>query len=251
MKIFPIGTSRLHEPLTLIDETLVEFPRMGYFHSTSQILDCLKIITGDITLNAEQAKLFFRKDQVECNKFDLDLWTDNFCASVDRIRQQFENADTLFIEISAHRSYKLNNLHIQGNPNYYQDVSYADIWKDGYYQKYMPALNVLDYEDTDLLIDNLISIDEILLENEKKAIIFGHLVNSSNPNKLRLKTNTSLQQALKQINTTTLIWYDQTHLVDQFGFRVLDNGTVDIHHLPWDGLYIFIDELIELANFKD
>lgn len=66
MNLFPIGTSRLHEPLGLVDHTLdarVEFGRMGYFHSSSQILDLLRVLLGEVRLDRDTARLFFRKDQ--------------------------------------------------------------------------------------------------------------------------------------------------------------------------------------------
>jgi len=60
MKIFPIGTSRLHEPLSLIKEK-VNFPGVGYFHSTSQILHWLEVLSGKRSISIEESSFFFEK----------------------------------------------------------------------------------------------------------------------------------------------------------------------------------------------
>lgn len=41
------------------------------------------------------------------------------------------------------------------------------------------------------------------------------------------------------------IYLDCAHLVERFGFRVLDDGTVDIHHLPWPALELLQSELMD------
>lgn len=43
-------------------------------------------------------------------------------------------------------------------------------------------------------------------------------------------------------------FYDQAHLVDKYGFRVLDNGIMDIHHLPWIALKEQMTEIIKMIN---
>ncbi len=174
MHLFPIGTSRLHEPLGLIDarpDTGIAFGRMGYFHSSSQILDLLKVLLGEVRLDRDTARLFFRKDQTAANPFDTALWSDT-------------------------------------------------------------------------VADNLCQIHDRLVRLGKSAVVLGHLLDPRAPNPTRLRNNTLLRTAIEEQRLQHMAVYDPSHLVAQHGFRVLPDGSTDIHHLPWAALETEKEELL-------
>ena len=247
MHLFPIGTSRLHEPLGLIDarpDTGIAFGRMGYFHSSSQILDLLKVLLGEVRLERDTARLFFRKDQTAANPFDTALWSDAVQASVERIAQGLMRSDVLLIEVSSTRSYRLDPLHLQGNPNFYRNAPYSEVWKAGYYAAYNPELGVLTYDDDDAVADNLRQIHDRLVRLGKSAVVLGHLLDPRAPNPTRLRNNTLLRTAIEEQRLQHMAVYDPSHLVAQHGFRVLPDGSTDIHHLPWAALETEKEELL-------
>lgn len=236
MKIFPIGTSRLHEPLSLFNQELINYPEMGYFHSSSQVLNIIQIAIGEMCIGLDVSKLFFRKDQTKNNQFNKNLWTFELKNSIKNINLKFTQSDLLLIEICSPRSYLFDGINIQGNPNFYQDVSYADTWKNGYYARYMPELAVTVYDDTEYILSNLARIEEIAKIYFKKIILMGHLIDPKNPNEQRLRNNDSLKVASTRLGSKSIKFYDQSYLVNQYGFRTLTDGGTDIHHLPWVAL---------------
>lgn len=251
MNLFPIGTSRLHEPLGLVDHTLdarVEFGRMGYFHSSSQILDLLRVLLGEVRLDRDSARLFFRKDQTASNPFDTALWSDTLQTSVERIAQGLMRSDVLLIEVSSTRSYRWRDLHLQGNPNFYRNAPYSEVWKAGYYAAYNPELGVQTYDDDAAVADKLRQIDGLLLRLGKKAVVLGHLLDPNAPNPTRLRNNTLLRSAVEAQRLQQIVVYDPSHLVAEHGFRVLPDGSTDIHHLPWTALETEKDELLASAR---
>lgn len=247
MKLFPVGTSRLHEPLSIVDNPSVEvcFPKMGYFHSSSQVISLMGLLKGNI-LDLNTSRLFFRKDSINVNIFDENLWSNLFLNSVSRLVDEYEKSDVLLVEISSARSYFLNSFYIQGNPNFFRNLPYSDVWKNGYYEVYHPELDVEIFDDYDLIFDNLFKLNKILECDSKYAIIMGHLVDPRKPNSIRQKCNLYLQLAVDKINSPRLRFYDQSSLVEKYGFRVLDGGVIDIHHLPWDALPIQMNEIISM-----
>jgi hypothetical protein len=220
MKLFPIGTSRLHEPLSIADNSSIEvsFPQMGYFHSSSQLISLMTLLKGNpIDLNI--SRFFFRKDSIKKNIFDENLWSNLFLKSVSRVVDQYDKSDLLIVEISSARSYYYNNFHIQGNPNFSRNLPYSEIWKTGYYDLYHPDLAVKVFDDYDLIYNNLYKFNEILECDSKYSILMGHLVDPNKPNSIRQKNNLYLQQAVAKINSPRLRFYDQSSLVDEYGFR--------------------------------
>jgi hypothetical protein len=248
MKIFPIGSSRLHEPLSHLPAERVVFPRMGYFHSSSQVMDVLRFIGAPRSMSRDLARCFFRKDQTPENPFDTGLWADSPDDSLARIRQLFGDADTLLIEISSPRSYRLADVHIQGNPNFQRSVSYDEVWKEGYYAKYAPDWPVAVYDDTPSVHTNLATIGDFLGRTGRQAIVMGHLVDPHNPNRQRQQNNQTLREAVQVLRHPRLRYHDASHLVAQHGFRIRDDGTVDIHHLPNAALKALAQEWLALIE---
>jgi hypothetical protein len=234
MKVFPIGTSRLHEPLGLVKRGEIAFGRMGYFHSLSQVHDLLDVLSGAKAIDVDVARYFFRKDQTENNPFDRGLWGEGLGESIGRIQEAFHGAKVLILEISSLRSYRMGSFHVQGNPNHFRNAPYSEVWKDGYYARYNPELQVENVDDD--LVALWPALCERLERLNKQAVVLGHLVDRRKPNPTRLHLQRQLDAAMSATPCDRLMAYDPSPLVEQFGFRVLDDGTTDIHHLPWAAL---------------
>lgn len=238
MQILPIGTSRLHEPMSLLQTHDACFLQCGYVHSSGQVLDLLKILVGEIDITAEQARWFFRKDQTAPNPFDARLWsTEELSEAVIAMRQRWNACSACIIEICTPRTYILDNINIQGNPNIERSVSYAEIWKDGYYKTYEPKLNVATFDESELQIGkNISEICRILDTHDKSGLFLGHLVDPRNPHPGRARNNSNLKSAFDSNAFGKVKYFDCGSFVEEYGFRILENGAEDIHHLPWEGL---------------
>lgn len=233
MKLFPIGTSRLHEPLTLRPRAQMCFPGFGYFHSSSQIVDVLRLICGELALDTVQRRFFFRKDQTDGNRFDTAVWSEDFAPALARIRERFDAADVLVIEVCSPRSYRLDGVHLQGNPNADRNAPYDEVWKTGYYARYTPELPVEVYDDLMQVEAQLGRIDNLLAASGKSAVILGHLVDPAQPNAQRVRNNQGLKAALGALDTPRMVYMDTDAVVQRHGLRVLEGGKLDINHLPW------------------
>jgi hypothetical protein len=243
VKFFPLGTSRLHEALEASPGSAA-FPRLGYFHSSSQMKDALHVILDDRGLTLDQARYFFRKDQTPSNPFDTRVWTDELHVALAHARECLEASTHVAIEISSPRSYRLEGLHVQGNPNFHRNVPYAEVWREGYYAKYDPALDVEVYDDLDEITGNVREIASLLSAKGKRLVVLGHLIDPDNPHPTRVANNVSVVNAVRAVADRAAVYHDTSHLVREYGFRVLPDGTVDIHHLPSTAYPQLVDELI-------
>lgn len=235
MKIFPIGTSRLHEPLSLISES-VNFPGFGYFHSPSQIKDALEFISGSKDLSVEESRFFFRRDQTPENIFNNCLWVNSTArkSMIETIRDKFLNSDVLVMEISSFKTFLLNGIAVQGNPNYYHNIPYSEIWNKSYYKEFHPDFFSCQIDDEENINQFFDFLSRFSSDFSKKIILLGHLVDPNKPNKVRADLNKALKNHSSLLSN--IFFLDTEALVAQYGFRVLDDGRVDIHHLPWDAL---------------
>lgn len=130
----------------------------------------------------------------------------------------------------------MEDIHVQGNPNFYNTMSYPDAWGKGYYKEYNSDEDILDYYDDEKMYDNLKYIDEYLKKEDKVALILGHLIDMNQPNQVRLKHNKLIKDSIDKLNSKNILFFDNSYLVKKYGFRILDDGFTDIHHLPWIGL---------------
>ena len=251
--ITPIGTSRIHEALKFFPDDSILQLHCGYFHSTGQVLDLLKILTGKISLDITQARWFFRKDQTLGNEFNLDLWSGEYFEAINEMRLIWEKSSSFIIEITSPRTAQWDGLCVNTNPNIDRQAPYNEIWKLGYYNVYEPDMGVImSDESSDEQRKNLTSIMDILADNSKSAIFLGHLVDPTNPHPIRERNNTRLKKAfdrsLESQSGGSFHWYDCGHLVSEYGFRILENGEKDIHHLPWNALPQLAGELFSILS---
>lgn len=246
--IIPIGTSRIHESLIFFPTDSVAPLGCGYVHSTGQVLDLLRILAGEREVNFSESRWFFRKDQTPENQFDKSLWDENIKDSLERLRVIWRKSTALIIEITSPRVCKWNNLHINTNPNIDRQATYEEVWKIGYYNLYEKEMEVKMYDESvEQQMQNINQIMDLASEHDKKTVFLGHLVNPINPHPVRQKNNFCLKEAfdsaIQSREQGDFFWYDCSHLVKQYGFRILPDGTTDIHHLPWEALPLLSKDL--------
>ncbi|GAA3542301.1 hypothetical protein AFL01nite_09510 [Aeromicrobium flavum] len=246
-RFFPLGTSRLHETME-VHPDLMAFPHLGYFHSSSQMVDVVAFLQGERDLSPEQARYFFRKDQTPHNRFDPTLWSDEPQAAFDTARAAFGEADRVIIEICSPQSYRWGDLHVQGNPNHYRDAPYAEVWREGYYATYDPSAGVTVFDDTESVSANVRALASTLGRSGKELTVLGHLVDPGNPNATRVANNRAVEAAAADSADLGVRYFDASPFVAEHGFRVLDNGTVDIHHLPHAAYPSLFDALTGTSN---
>ena len=157
--------------------------------------------------------------------------------AVAAMRKRWNACSACIIEICTPRTYILNGINVQGNPNIERNVSYAEIWKDGYYKTYEPKLNVVIFDESELQISkNIADICRILHTHNKSGLFLGHLVDPSNPHPARARNNATLEAAFDASGFGLVKYFDCSSFVEEYGFRILENGSQDIHHLPWECL---------------
>ena len=234
-RIMLIGTSRLHEPAEIAGEQGIftpEFLHAGYFHSVGQVVDVLRLIRGERVLSEEESRMFFRRDQTPTNRFDSDVFTAEGLAG--RTREwaaQFDSADALVVEVCSLKNYVLDGLHVQGNPNYYRNAPYSEVWREGYYAHYLPEAGVEVFDDDESRVAS--QLDDLLrLADSRPVVLLPHLFPTGETTTVRAKLYATLEAAS---SGTGIHLVDTRPWVDEFGFRTLDNGTTDIHHLPMEG----------------
>ena len=251
MRAVPIGTSRLHEPMSLLPSEDVGFLGCGYVHTSGQVLNLLQVLAGERQLTPSEARWFFRRDQTPPNPFSMDLWQaqPHLDAAIERMRDTWMSSTACFIEICSPRSYRLGDLHVQGNPNIDRNVGYAEIWKQGYYLTYEPDLDVKMFDESvDEIASNLSVIFDLLARQERSAVLMGHLVDPNDPHPGRARNNANLEEAFTATSHGAVAFVDCSPFVAEHGFRVLEDGKVDIHHLPWTALDAFAQHLGEALS---
>lgn len=230
-----IGTSRLHEPAErAVDDGLFEpaLLRAGYFHSAGQVKDVLRFVTSDDPLSEDQSRLFFRRDQTPLNPFDSSVFTADGLAERRRDwAELWAETSSVVVEVCSLKNYVLHDLHLQGNPNYYLNAPYKDVWKQGYYAHYLPELGVEVVDDrVEDLRRELAAVVELC--GARPVTIVPHLLRSGETGTVRSQLFDAITDAAAGLDLTVL---DTRPLVDKFGFRVLEDGSTDIHHLPMEG----------------
>lgn len=236
MTVFPIGSSRLHEPLeALIDSQFVEinFPSIGYFHSPRQIRELIRWLNGERKISPSIAKLFFRKDGTKYNRFDTGIFDKKTFSTIQRkIRNLWNKSELCIIEISSDITFLQGNMPLQGNPNFYRDVPYSEVWKGaGYYDRYEPTRGVIASENSD---EQFIEDVNLLIAecHPRPVVLVPHHSDGTSKTAKRERIRNLLLKDYGP-NVATI---DTRLIVEKYGFRILQDGTTDIHHIAWDGV---------------
>jgi hypothetical protein len=240
-KLFPLGTSRLHwaaEYITRHKAAEVIFPCFGYFQSPGQIATMLEILSGAREV-PEVCQYLTRRDGTPFHPFDNRSLTPDPALWAEK-RAEFASADVILLEFSSPVEFRLGDLHVQGNPNYLREVSFADVWKDGYYAIYEPEVEVERYRDSD---------DEVAAHFTRCAealkgrpvVVQSHIYRGEQG--FGRKEFADTVSRLAADNGWDFI--DAAALCEMHGFRFFANGTTDIHHLSWPGTRTNAVQLVE------
>lgn len=116
------------------------------------------------------------------------------------------------------------------NPNFLHNVTYSDIYPDGYYEKYAPWLGVdAIRESEETLTENIRRIRAVL--PNARLITMGHLASDGQPQGGRLEQNQIIAAASQRAGAD---FFDLAAFVDEYGFAEVA-GRVDHHHLSLAG----------------
>lgn len=246
--VFPLGTCRVHRPLkkrvnkeiidNIIDSISVIYPKLGFFHSPSEVLQALKALSGQISIAPSYLRLCFRRENPTTtpgNEFLPELLEGAVNqTAVDLQLARFQEADVFLIEISSltvnfHAS---SGLYFISNPNLYRDgVAYSDLYHEGFYTKYARELGVEKRELSDHEVTDCFKEISTIVSG-RPVIYLGHLNHPDRPSATRKKLNAIIRDAAASAGAH---YFDTEPLVKEFGFQIDVNGCEDIHHLSHDG----------------
>jgi hypothetical protein len=247
-RVMLVGTSRLHEPAEIASQQgffTPEFLHAGYFHSAGQLVDVLSLVGGERDLTLEESRVFFRRDQTPANRFDPEVFTVEGLAR--RRREwalQYDQVDSLIVEVCSLKNYVLEGLHIQGNPNFYRNAPYNEVWREGYYAHFMPEAGVQVVEDDVARLEG--SLRELVrMANGRRVLMLPHLLRSGETGTVRALLYEALVAASSGSGVALV---DPRPWVDEYGFRTLADGSTDIHHLPVEGCERVAADLAKLLS---
>lgn len=244
LRLFPLGTSRLHWPLEYVTRgqgAQVYYPGFGYFQSAGQVADIAEWLGG--TQLRAPARWVFRKDGTPSNPFDNAAY-EGADAFVTRRRRAFVEADVILLEISSAIEFVLGDASVQGNPNVEREVPFSEVWKTGYYTRFAPDLPVrrVDIEDRDLGAH----MDRIAAAVDGRPVIaMSHIYTSQGKGFGRRAFAERVEAHAVRLGWE---WLDPTPLADAHGFRPVGDGSIDIHHLSWPGMAAMAAELLSRAS---
>lgn len=245
MRVLLFGTSRLHRPFVKrvgrevfnnVDENIqVVFPKIGYFHTAAEILQVIQFFKRPDSIPKELRAYIFRVEPratTPLNEFDENLELSIRSGSDYAPTLDLEEIDVLVMEVSSIGV----NLHPDGyalhtNPNICENVAYADLGKNGYYEKFLPELGVRKFESK---LDDVIGQLKKIKEEIPRAavVVLGHLRSDNNPNFLRDRIHNLLDEACL---ASGCIYFDTAPFLDEYGWAKTKSGVTDIHHLSLDG----------------
>ena len=236
IRVMPLGSCRIYRPFlsrrsgVLYDNTFPEievvYPRCGFFHSPAEILQTMQLMKFGFNTSArENVKYLFRKEPehtTPSNVFYSDI-IESFTFPVD-----FESVDAVLIEISSldYFYYEDGDLYFHWNPNFIKDVSYGEIYPDGFYENFTPSLNVqkrtLDCEELSEIFVRMCN-----LLGGKKLFVTTH-INDESVWK-RKKLFEVCEEAVDACRSDITI-INNSHVHSRHGYNIV-NGNTDIHHL--------------------
>lgn len=231
LKFFPLGTSRLHWAISYISRhngADVTFPNFGYFQSAGQIRTVLEILSGATEI-PDICHYIFRKDAFPGNPFNERALTNDHDFWLQK-RTQFATADVLLIELSSPVEFILGNLHVQGNPNYRKEVPFTEVWKTGYYKIYEPDIDVERRAFTQAELAKTME-DCGKLTGGRPVVVQSHIYQAGQDH----GRATFATQVAAQSKALGWSFVDAAALCETHGYRILQSGQTDIHHLSWPG----------------
>lgn len=246
-RVILFGTSRLHRPfarhevsgprINYPDAAEPVFMRMGYFHGIAEVAQVIEALIGVRGIPKSVLPFVFRVENrttTPRNEFDATL------ASAIRGGREFaidepariHDGHVIVVEISSLR----RNVHtetgavLHTNPNFLHQVSYSEIYPDGYYQRFAPWLRVDSSRESEAsLVNGMTNVRKAL--PGVPLIVLGHLASERHPQGERFAQNAIVAAAAEKSGA---IYFDVGPFVDEYGFAEV-NGRPDFHHLSLRG----------------
>lgn len=247
-KIILFGTSRLHRPFCKVsrgDRVVINnilpgieviFPKMGYFHTSAEILQAIRFIKDPEVIPMCLRRYSFRIEPrwtTPMNEFDQEMEKSIRMGRPFRSSFSLDGIDAVVIEISSLTQifHKDKNIALHSNPNFDLNIPYSELYPEGFYKKFAQNIPVRSTSiDEDVLGEQLIAIrDEF---PSAQLIVIGHLRSEKYSNIYRDKIHNFL------LNTSVkggFIYFDCSNFLDEYGWAFDKNGNVDKHHLSNEG----------------
>ncbi len=265
--ILILGTCRVYRPfarllppysepdINLPAKVKIIFPRLGYFHTSSEIGQILRFIRNPSTIPAEIREYVFRIEPTQTtplNEFDSRLdssmrsKTETLLGDANPFKE-LTRPDFILAEFSSvHVNFCRNSgIFFHHNPNLRRNAAYGDYQPNGYFATYHPEMDVVRIEETiDKVAENLASIKAFAT---KDLFVCGHLTPTVNPNHKRLAQNLLIKQAC---NMAGVRYIEMSGFVDHFGFLQTPSG-IDIHHLSNEGEVAFGKHIESLTQGRE
>lgn len=246
IKVLPLGSCRIYRPFlkkysgvcydNTYQEIEVVYPKVGFFHSLNEIAQTLQYFKVGIEgSQRDLAKLMFRKEPVfttPLNEFDDKVWQGDLPLKFHGDNSEY--IDVVIIEVSSLDSFYSvkDETYFHWNPNSEYNISYSEIYPDGFYSKLMPELGVQRISSTEGDIARLLD-GIVTLYPKSKIIITGHINDPGPRSRVRAKLNSVLYNASESFDS--VFYLDNRDVFLQYGYAIDLKGNVDIHHLSHDG----------------
>lgn len=237
--ILPIGSCRVYRPFlksksqivlsNTFQEIEIVYPKFGFLHSIAEITQAIRMVVfGLSSLEKEYKEFLFRKEPPSTtpdNIFSESIWTDGVFDP--NLVSRLIDVDYLIIEISSLSCFKMrgSDIYLHWNPNFEKNLSYKEIYPNGYYKNNDFRCEVNKVEcSLDFIKFCLAEILGIL--PKVKIVLTGHI------NDIRLPTRKKLNDILHEASEhfDRVIFFDNKNIFDRFGYHLQDEKK-DIHHL--------------------
>lgn len=217
-------------------DVVINFPRVGYFHSLAEIAQTIYFIKHGLTeKESKHIDYLFRKEpesSTPYNEFNNLLWSH---AAGEAIKfSNIPEHSIIIIEAPSldgffHRE---SNSYFQWNPNKNINIPYSEIPKCGFYEKFAPELGVIKVRFTKQdFISDLKRIRR--MHPNSPLIIVGHINDHSSENTTRKDLNAFLRDCCEKVSG--VFYYDNRLIFEHHGYATKKDGTSDIHHLSESG----------------
>lgn len=246
--ILLIGTSRLHRPFAkIIDGSLREnvreginviYTKTGYLSSSSEAVQLVRFFKDSESLPIDLRKYIFRVEPratTPLNEFEIEFETAIRNSQPYSFQLNIDAVDCLVLEISSlsHNRYQCNgkDFYLHANPNLEKNVSYSEIYPEGFWEKYRPELLVKrEAISAEKIFNQLLDLKK-LLPSKCKFYVMGHLQSKKYPNKIRQDLNEALRVACDKAQVN---YIDTAPFLDEYGFSTIADVR-DPHHLSSSG----------------
>jgi hypothetical protein len=272
VKAIIFGTCRIHDSAHLIHKTgcfdLVDSPLNHYVHTSSEICQYLRYITGDLRIETDWVDLIYSQNHnkpvySKINRHSIPAQLSSTTGSQNY--SDIKNVDVAIVEISTLRRYRFNSLFFQENCiNYYlQENSGLSIREDHQVRDLFetPPSSRLEPKTNNQVLNQILSncIAEYMTESDiendlrfinsifPKVIILSHFTTASMPPAV-LESRQKLKIMIEKLSQTLGIkWFSVSDLINQIPSQdqLLSQG--DFNHYSEKSKQLIASKLAEFV----